>query len=473
MPPKAAPAAAAAAPAAPELSPEQLVEKFNLTAEAVQLTALKTHEQSSFEAMAAEKAALSLLWAGVKKQVEDARAEARERERARAEAAEEQAHEVQLYKLRLKRLLFEHQADAVEAQTDGRVAMRAAQEAHAGAEHELGADARDLKAVLRDAEVAQDEFLRALKADSDRVTTDARLEFERDTRELQASFEDRLQRLREQLTRAREEDVRGIEGRKSRHIQAVIAAHEKAFADIKLYYNEITHSNLDLIKSLKEEVEDLKKKEAADEKVMFAIAQENKKMSEPMRRALDEVRRLRDAREVYRREIGVLHETKASILVVQDRLENLRWELEILQQRFNRVKAERDALFERFAAALHEVKQKAGFKQLLLEERAASALQQAELQNGMLRGVMAAAHVGGAGGGVGGGGDAAAAQALQAQVAERDGRLAALQAELARVAAEHDRAVRVCLDLMAEKNIPSAELGFRPLSAEEILRERR
>jgi hypothetical protein len=266
MPPKAAPAAAAAAPAAAELSPEQLVEKFNLTAEAVQLTALRTHEQSSFEAMAAEKAALSLQWAGVKKQVEDARAEARERERARAEAGEEQAHEVQLYKLRLKRLLFEHQADAVESQTDGRVAMKAAQETHAAAEHELGADARDLKAVLRDMEVAQDEFVRALKVDSDRAATEARLEFERDTRELQASFEDRLQRLREQLTRAREEDVRGIEGRKSRHIQSVIASHEKAFADIKLYYNEITHSNLDLIKSLKEEVEDLKKKESADEK---------------------------------------------------------------------------------------------------------------------------------------------------------------------------------------------------------------
>jgi uncharacterized small protein (DUF1192 family) len=202
---------------------------------------------------------------------------------------------------------------------------------------------------------------------------------------------------------------------------------------------------------------------------MFAIAQENKKMSEPMRRALDEVRRLRDAREVYRKEIGVLHETKAAILVTQDRLENLKWELEILQQRFNRVKAERDALFERFAAALHEVKQKAGFKQLLLEERAASALQQAELQNGMLRGVMAAAHVGGGAGG----GDAAAAQALQAQVAERDARLGALQAELARVAAEHDKAVRVCRELMREKNIPEAELGFRPLTAAEILRERR
>ena len=30
--------------------------------------------------------------------------------------------------------------------------------------------------------------------------------------------------------------------------------HEKAFGDIKNYYNDITHNNLDLIRSLKEEV---------------------------------------------------------------------------------------------------------------------------------------------------------------------------------------------------------------------------
>lgn len=30
--------------------------------------------------------------------------------------------------------------------------------------------------------------------------------------------------------------------------------HEKAFGEIKNYYNDITHNNLDLIRSLKEEV---------------------------------------------------------------------------------------------------------------------------------------------------------------------------------------------------------------------------
>ena len=60
----------------------------------------------------------------------------------------------------------------------------------------------------------------------------------------------------------------------------------KAFADMKGYYNDITHNNLDLIKSLKDDVAAMKRKEAANEKLMYEIAQENKRLAEPLSRAL-------------------------------------------------------------------------------------------------------------------------------------------------------------------------------------------
>ena len=58
----------------------------------------------------------------------------------------------------------------------------------------------------------------------------------------------------------------------------------QAFADIKNYYNDITHNNLDLIKTLKEDVAEMKKKEAQNEKLMYEIAQENKRLSEPLQK---------------------------------------------------------------------------------------------------------------------------------------------------------------------------------------------
>lgn len=65
------------------------------------------------------------------------------------------------------------------------------------------------------------------------------------------------------------------------------------------------------------QVEELRTKEALHERNMFSIAQENKKMSEPMRKAIDEVKRLKEEREAYRRDLQELAETKAHILVVQ------------------------------------------------------------------------------------------------------------------------------------------------------------
>lgn len=58
----------------------------------------------------------------------------------------------------------------------------------------------------------------------------------------------------------------------------------QAFSDIKNYYNDITHNNLDLIKTLKEDVAEMKKKDSQNEKLMFEIAQENKRLSEPLQK---------------------------------------------------------------------------------------------------------------------------------------------------------------------------------------------
>lgn len=214
-----------------------------------------------------------MLWMGAKKDLEDAKSRLRAKEREREDAGEAQTVEIKVYKQRIKHLLFEHQAEATEARTEGQVALKLAQEAHRGSEGEVKGDRRDLRAVLREMETSHEDFLKAMKVDQDRSITDLRIEFERETREMQAVYEDRMTRTREELSKGREEEIRAIERRKTKHIAALVSAHEKAFADIKMYYNEITHSNLDLIKTLKDEVEELRTKEALHERNMFAIAQ--------------------------------------------------------------------------------------------------------------------------------------------------------------------------------------------------------
>ena len=120
--------------------------------------------------------------------------------------------------------------------------------------------------------------------------------------------------------------------------------HEKAFGEIKNYYNDITHNNLDLIRSLNDEVSDMKKKEISNEKLMFEIAQENKKLSEPLTRALKEVEKLRHELANYQKDKMSLQNAKSRLHVLETQLRDLTCEHEVLEQRFHHVEKARAAL---------------------------------------------------------------------------------------------------------------------------------
>ena len=53
----------------------------------------------------------------------------------------------------------------------------------------------------------------------------------------------------------------------------------------------------------------------------------------------------------------------------ESELKSLRWEHEVLEQRFAQVQKECDELYGKFVKAIHEVQQKSGFKNLLLEKK--------------------------------------------------------------------------------------------------------
>ena len=88
---------------------------------------------------------------------------------------------------------------------------------------------------------------------------------------LQHKYEKKMDMLREELELRRKNEIKEIEERKNKQIHTLMKNHEKAFGDIKNYYNDITHNNLDLIKSLKEEVADVRRREIQDEKAMETV----------------------------------------------------------------------------------------------------------------------------------------------------------------------------------------------------------
>ena len=262
--------------------------------------------------------------------------------------------------------------------------------------------------------------------------------------------------LRDDLELRRKQEIHEIEERKNTHINELMKKHEKAFMEIKNYYNDITHNNLDLIKTLKEDVAEMKKKEAQNEKLMYEIAQENKRLSEPLTKALREVDSLRTQLGQYEKDKMSLAQTKARLAAAEKQFKNLQWENEVMSQRFAKVQTERDDLYERFESSVYEVQQKTGLKGMMLEKKLETLTEALEKKEAQLSEVLAASNL-----------DPSTLSQVNKKLEEllenKNQVIRALQFDIAKVSKAHNDLIRVYEAKLAEFGVPVEELGFRPL----------
>ena len=276
---------------------------------------------------------------------------------------------LQVYKQKVKHLLYEHQNNITTLKADAEMALKLQQDEFRKRSAELNKDKRSLKLELKELELAHEDVVRQLKLEHAKEITKLRQEFELNAKEMLQKYEKKMKVLREDFEHRRKHEIHEIEERKNTHINQLMKKHDTAFSEIKNYYNDITHNNLDLIKTLKDDVAEMKKKEATNDQLMYEISQENKRLSEPLTKALREVDELRKALASYDKDKQSLAHTKTRLLDSEKTLKNLEWEHEVQMQRFVKVEKERDELYAKFERAIFEVQQKSGLKNLVLERK--------------------------------------------------------------------------------------------------------
>jgi len=433
-----------------EMSEEQLKETIS------HLRSELDHEREERNYFQLERDKINTFWEITKKELEDRKAEIRNKDREMEELEERHQVEIKVYKQKVKHLLYEHQNNVAQLKEAGEMALKLQQEEHRQHEAESKRDKRSLKLELKELELAHEDAIRELKQENDKNVTKLRQQYEREVKELQQKYEKKMKLLRDDLELRRKVEILEIEERKNNHINELMKKHEKAFGEIKNYYNDITHNNLDLIRSLKEEVAEMKKKEISNEKLMFEIAQENKKLSEPLTRALKEVEKLRHELANYQKDKMSLQNAKSRLHVLETQLRDLTWEHEVLEQRFHHVEKERDELFEKFESTIYDVQQKSGFKNILLEKKLQAMNESLEKKESQLSEVIHAANL-----------DpnmlGTVSRKLDDVLDAKNGAIKDLQYELARITKAHNDVIRVYESKLTEFGIPVEELGFRPL----------
>merc|ERR1711935_299159 len=215
-------------------------------------------------------------------------------------------------------------------------------------EAEIKKDKRALKVDKKEAEVSQDDFVRALKLEQDQRILELRQEHDRKARDMQQKYELRMKGIRDEMEKQRRKQIQKIEEAKNAQIQKVMGKNTKDFAEIKIYYNEITASNLDLIKRLKEEHSEIKKRENDNAKMMFDLENKNKQLKEPLKKAHQDVEDLEREPQAYEEDKKKLASVKEKIKQSETLLHRMEFQHEVLQQQLKTTSFDRDDLYSKF-----------------------------------------------------------------------------------------------------------------------------
>eukprot|EP00070_Physeter_catodon_P026912 XP_028333806.1 dynein regulatory complex subunit 4 isoform X3 [Physeter catodon] len=283
-----------------------------------------------------ERDKIHSFWEITRRQLEEKKAELRNKDREMEEAEERHQVEIKVYKQKVKHLLYEHQNSLMEMKAEGTVAMKLAQKERRAQEGTLCRDMRALQVGLKEQELASEVVVKNLKLKHAEEITKIRKDCERQVREIEAKYYKKVRMLRDELELRRKTEIHEVEERKNGQISMLMQRHEDAFTDIRNYYNEITFNNLALISSLKEQVQDMRRKEEHLQKEMTEVSAQSRRLADPLQKARDEMTEMQQQLRGYQRDKQTLLCTKARLKVAEKELKSLRWEREVLEQRFLR-----------------------------------------------------------------------------------------------------------------------------------------
>eukprot|EP01063_Lacrimia_lanifica_P020331 TRINITY_DN27659_c0_g1_i1.p1 TRINITY_DN27659_c0_g1~~TRINITY_DN27659_c0_g1_i1.p1 ORF type:complete len:453 (+),score=259.31 TRINITY_DN27659_c0_g1_i1:67-1425(+) len=350
---------------------------------------LKARQMRNFFQL--EGAKINGFWEITKKELDQVKAALRNKEREKDEMRERHQVEMKVYKQKVRHLLYEHKVQIAQLNTEAERALKGKLEEHIEKE---GDHKKDLRHQLREKkaqELEHKDQIHRMNLNNYKQLTIFKQAHERQMKEIQAKYEKKIKTLREEMEQRRKMEIDDIEKRKTDHVKELMAQHDKAFQDIRDYYNDITASNLENIKNLKEMVNTMKQTEAREEKKMFDIAQENKRLTEPLAKAHKEVSLLQHELHEYENDKTSLRTAKQSLLVLEQKMKTLAWEHEVLGQRYEKMKEEKDLIFTKYQKVMNEIQQKAVFKGTMLHKNVEVLSSQLEKKEAQLGEVLKAA----------------------------------------------------------------------------------
>jgi len=196
-----------------------------------------------------------------------------------------------------------------------------------------------------------------------------RNDHERICNEIQLKYKEKMKDLRAQMEKKRKREIQKIEVRKNAKIKECTIKHEQKYAEIKDYYGDITSTNLDIIKFLKEDLSSSNEEAQRSHKEYRRNYNANKNVTEPLHRAKDEKVLLRKKQLEHIKIKEDLEVCTDEIRAIEGTYKEGEWEYEVKLQQFKYMEEEKKSLFAEFHRLVYEMHQKTGLRNLIMEKK--------------------------------------------------------------------------------------------------------
>lgn len=384
---------------APKPKPKQVeeVKPVDLTVDLKSLqevtqTLAKAKETRNYYQL--ERDRVHKFWDVSKKELENIRFELQNLDQEIEDIERNHQVEMKVYRQKVRHLMYEHhmQVQEIRIRSDKEIAEATLE--HQQRMVQLARDKQMLHSEVDSAVTEHDDKVSQLR-DDHRYMMDItkKQSYEAQIRDAEKKYEAKLSVLRDELELRRRAEVHEIEEKKNEHINELIRKHETAFGEMKAYYNQITSNNLELIRSLKEEIANMKRNDEHNETLMFDIERENQNLNEPLELAKKDVADLQQKLHNYEKDKLSLRNARSRLTALSADYAALQGSHDKLQKKFTDVQKDRDSLVTKFEAALRDAMDVVQDKTSVVQQQLLETHSKVEQRDAQLQSVLAAVNL--------------------------------------------------------------------------------
>jgi hypothetical protein len=360
---------------------------------------------------------------------------------------------IEVHKQKVQNLQYEHKNQRGHVQQDGEVNLQAELDTHTQSIHAMSKEKAAIRYELRELQTNYEGDTRTYKNGFEKALFKLRESLEANHQLLVEQYEEQVKELKQDLELRRAVEIHEIEERKNQHINDLLTNHQEAFDRIKSYYNDITHDNLQLIRSLKDDIWEMRQREKQNQRKMHELTVENKRLTEPLAQKEELRAKLQDDLKSYNKDKMALRNLKARSVQLDEKTKETKQEYRAMEDKFRKLEKDRDELQRKFSKGVKEIRRRAEFKNLVLEKKLAQLNAAFTDKQGQLGEVLQAAKL-----------DpqvvANVTQKLEQVFGSKNKLIKELQYQVHMATKQYNDTIRVYEAKLVEQGIPHDEVAF-------------